>query len=125
MLVSSTTFDPRAHLVGCRWFWAWALVGCAAALGFVSLGVLVLAPVAGIVWLMASRPSIRPSAFGLLTGAGVPLLYIAWLQRAGPGTTCWKTVRASGCDHHLNPLPWLLLGIVLFVGGVVAHARRG
>jgi hypothetical protein len=103
----------------------WALLGCAAALGFVSLGVLVLAPVAIVGALMASRPTIRRSAFGLLSGAGILLLYVAWLQRAGPVTTCWRTATASGCDQHLNPLPWLLVGIALFIGGVVAHARRG
>jgi hypothetical protein len=103
----------------------WALLGCAAALGFVSLGVLVLAPVAIVGALMASRPTIRRSTFGLLSGAGILLLYVAWLQRAGPGTTCWRTATASGCDQHLNPLPWLLVGIALFIGGVVAHARRG
>jgi hypothetical protein len=32
---------------------------------------------------------------------------------------------ASGCDQHLNPLPWLLVGIAMFIGGIVAHARRG
>ena len=111
----------RAHIADCRWFWAWALVGCAAALGFVSLGVLALAPVAVTGSLMASRSSIRRSAFGLLSGAGVLLLYVAWAQRAGPGTTCWQTANASGCDHHLNPLPWLLVGVALFVGGIVAH----
>ena len=103
----------------------WALLGCAAALGFVSLGVLVLAPVAIVGALMASRPTIRRSAFGLLSGGGVLLLYVAWLQRAGPGTTCWHTATASGCDQHLNPLPWLLVGIAMFISGIVAHARRG
>jgi hypothetical protein len=41
-----TTYQPtlRAHITGCRWFWAWALLGCAAAFGFVSVGVLVLTP---------------------------------------------------------------------------------
>jgi len=82
------------------------------------------APVVVIGWLMASRPSARRSAFGLLSGAGALLLYIAWVQRAGPGTTCWHTQTASGCDQHLNPLPWLLVGIGLFIGGIVAHARR-
>ncbi len=115
----------RVHIVGCRWFWAWALLGCIVALGVVSLGVLVFAPVALIGGLMASRPAIRRSAFGLLSGAGVLLLYVAWLQRAGPGTTCWHTATASGCDQHLNPLPWLLAGLALFVGGVVAHVRQG
>lgn len=113
----------RAHIAACGWFWAWALVGCAAALGVVSLGVLVLAPVAVIGWLLASRPASRRSAFGLATGIGVLLLYVAWVQRAGPGTTCWQTARASGCGQHSNPLPWLLAGIALFVGGIVVHAR--
>jgi len=53
------------------------------------------------------------------------MLYVAWVQRAGPGTTCWHTATASGCDQHLNPLPWLLAGIAMFVGGIVAYARRG
>jgi hypothetical protein len=115
----------RAHAAGCRWFWAWALLGCAAALGFVSLGVLVLVPVAVIGGLMASRSAIVRSAFGLLTGVGVLLLYVAWVQRAGPGTTCWHTATASGCDEHLNPLPWLVAGIATFIGGIVGHARQG
>jgi hypothetical protein len=114
----------RAHLGRCRWFWAWAVLGCAAALGFVSLGVVVLAPVAIVGMSMASRPRIRRSAFGLLSGAGILLLYVAWVQRAGPGTTCWQAGTASGCDQHLNPLPWLLAGTTLFVAGIAAHARR-
>jgi 4-amino-4-deoxy-L-arabinose transferase-like glycosyltransferase len=114
----------RAHLADCGWFWAWALVGAAVALGAMSLGPILAAPVFVIAALMWSRPGIRRSAFGLLSGAGALLLYVAWVQRAGPGTTCWETPTASGCDQHLNPLPWLLAGIGLFVGGIVAHARR-
>jgi hypothetical protein len=100
------------------------VLGGAAALGFVSVGVLVLVPVAVIGALMASKPAIVRSAFGLLTGIGVLLLYVAWLQRAGPGTTCWRTATASGCDEHLNPLPWLVAGMAAFFGGIVGHARR-
>lgn len=114
----------RAHLVGCGWFWAWALLGSALTLGILSLGPILAAPLLVIGWLMASRPAIRRSAFGLLSGAGALLLYVAWVQRAGPETTCWQTQTASGCDQHLNPLPWLVAGVVLFVGGVAAHARR-
>ena len=102
----------RVHATGCRWFWAWALVGCAAALGFVSLGVLVLVPIAVIGALMASKPTIVGSAFGFLTGIGVLLLFVAWVQRAGPG------------GGHLNPLPWLVAGLAAFFCGIVGHARR-
>jgi hypothetical protein len=115
----------RAHLAGCGWFWVWALVGAVTALlAISSLGPILVAPVLMVAYLMASRPGIRRSAFGLLSGAGALLLYVAWVQRAGPGTTCWQTQTASGCDQHLNPLPWLLAGIVLFIGGITAHARR-
>ena len=73
---------------------------------------------------MAAKPAIRRSAFGLLTGVGILLCYVAWVQRAGPGTTCWQTATASGCDQHLNPLPWLLAGLAAFIAGSVGHAGR-
>ncbi len=115
----------RVHVADCRWFWAWAVLGCAVALGLVSLGLIVIAPAALVGVLMASRLPARRSAFGLLSGAGLLLLYIAWLQRDGPGTTCWQRATASGCDQHLNPLPWLIAGLALFIGGIVAHIRNG
>jgi hypothetical protein len=120
----SFTRAPRVHLAGCRWFWAWAVLGSAAALGFFVVGVFVVAPFAVVAYVLASRPAASRSAFGLLSGIGVLLVFIAWLQRAGPGTTCWQTATASGCDHHLNPLPWLFAGVALFAGGMVAHILR-
>jgi len=122
--MSELVRPSRVHVVGCRWFWAWAAVGCAAALGAVSLGVLALAPAALVAFALSRHPTARRSAFGLLSGAGFLLLYVAWLQRAGPGTTCWQSGTASGCEQHLNPLPWALAGLALFVVGIVCHARR-
>ena len=121
-----TAFQPLrpTHYTGCRWFWAWALIGFAVAVGFVSLGLLAVAPAAVVGGLMVSRPVIRRSAFGLLSGAGVLFVYVAWIQRAGPGTTCWQTASASGCDQHLNPLPWAIAGVMLFVGGIIGHAQQ-
>jgi hypothetical protein len=74
--------------------------------------------------LLRSHPPARRSAFGLLSGTGLLLVYVAWLQRAGPGTTCWRTASASGCTQHLNPLPWAVAGTALFIAGIVGHARR-
>jgi hypothetical protein len=109
---------------GWAWFLVWSLLGSAAALGAVSLGPLLVLPVLlGGVFLWTKRPDARDSAFGLVSGAGTLLLYIAWLQRDGPGTTCTRTATSVRCDAHLNPLPWLVLGIVLLVTGVVAQAR--
>ena len=78
----------RIQLNGWGWFVVWVLLGAAAALGFVSLGPLLLVPVLAFGAFLWTRPRVRRSAFGLLTGAGVLLLYVAWVQRDGPGTTC-------------------------------------
>src|SRR6516225_6125798 len=94
----------------------WVLLGAAADLGTI--------PVAALAILVWTRPQARRSAFGLLTGAGVLLLYVTGVQRDGPGTTCWHSATGGGCDQHLNPLPWLVIGIALCVAGVVAQARR-
>lgn len=69
---------------GWGWFFVWALLGSAAALGTVSLGPLVLFPVAALGVFLWSRPSVRRSAFGLLTGAGTLLLYVAWCSAMAP-----------------------------------------
>jgi hypothetical protein len=92
------------------------------AVGLVSSLVFVLVPVAllGSTALVAV-PSARRSAWGLATGGGVALLLVAYLQREGPGTSCWRTATASGCDQHLNPLPWLLAGLALGIIGIAAH----
>ncbi|MGZ4385121.1 MAG: hypothetical protein ACXVY3_11035 [Gaiellaceae bacterium] len=115
----------RPQLARWTWFWAWVALGAGLTLGIVSLGPLVIVPVVVVAGLMLTRPAIRRSAYGLVSGAGVPLLYVAYVQRDGPGTTCWQRGAVSGCDQHLNPLPWLVVGIVLIVAGVVAHARQG
>jgi len=107
-----------------RWFGAWVVVGCAVALSMVSLGLLVLIPAAVIAVLMIRRPAARRSAYGALIGVGLLLLFVAYVNREGPGTTCWQHGTATGCDQHLNPLPWLALGVAFVVGGFVAHRLR-
>ena len=114
----------RPHLVRCGWFWAWAAVGAAGALGLISLGPIALgaALIAGVA-MSRSRSGSR-SAVGLFAGAGLLSLFVAYVQRDGPGTTCWHTATAAGCDQHLNPIPWLVVGILLVVGAVIAQARH-
>ena len=51
-------------------------------------------------------------------------LLVAYLHRQGPGTTCWHTATASGCDQHLNPWPWLVVGIILVVAGIVGQVVK-
>jgi hypothetical protein len=112
------------HLAGCGWFWA--LAGCGVALGMISfaLGPLVLLPSLGVVTALASSARGRQSVFGLPAGAGAVCLFVAWVQRRGPGTVCWRKDLSSGCDQYLDPRPWLAIGLALFLGGIVAHAVR-
>jgi len=106
------------------WFLIWLAIGGLLAIGAVSLGPLVVFPVAVLGIGTAVRwPQSRGSMFGLVSGAGVVLLVVAYLNRQGPGTTCWHTATGSGCDEHLNPLRWLVAGVVLLEAGVVAHVH--
>jgi hypothetical protein len=100
----------QRHLVGCAWFWAWAVVGAGIALTFVSfIGTLTALPIALAVLLMARSRKIRESAFGAVSGAGLLLLYIGWIHRAG---------------EDRDPRPWLALGSALLLAGIVGHALR-
>ena len=75
----------------CVWFWAWAGVGALAILSL-DLGPLTAPPALLLGALVATVGGRRHgSAFGFLTGAGLPLLWVAYVQRQGPGTTCWHT----------------------------------
>lgn len=106
----------------------WALVGSGGLIGLVSF-ITPAAALAGIaillaVWFAVRRPAFGASAFGAISGVGMAALLVAFLQRRGPGTVCWQTTTASGCDDYLNPWPWLLVGLALVVTGVVLQVRR-
>lgn len=117
---------PRGGLSEWGWFFAWVALGVALALGAVSFGPLLLVPAAVVVALITSRRGLGRSALGLLTGAGIIALVIAYLQRKGPGTVYWHTATAGGADTYLDPRPWLTAGILLVAGGILGFvlARR-
>ncbi len=119
-----TTFLKHSPTRSWAAFGVCALIGAAAALGLLAFGLLALLPAILAVWLAVTRPSLRRSAFGLLSGVGAIALYVAYVQRRGPGTVCWRTASASGCDQYSNPWPWLASGIALVLVGLIAHVRR-
>jgi hypothetical protein len=116
--------DRNRHAVSCSWFWAWAAVGAVGALGMVSLGPLALGPALIATAALSTSQAARRSRFGMLAGAGLVFLFIAYVQREGPGTTCWHTATATGCDQHLNPIPWLVIGLLLVLSAILLHNRR-
>jgi hypothetical protein len=106
----------------------WVLVGAVVAVGLISLGTLVLVPALLLGLVVRRSAAARRSGWGLFTGAGLTLLLVAAENRAGPGTTCYRTVTAAGCDQHLNPIPWLAIGLGLTAGGLAGqwrYVRRG
>ena len=112
---------PRSHL---PWFLAWVGVGIGFALGVSVLGVfaLPLALVATVLLIVFHHGD--RSALGILVGVGALSLYVAYLQRKGPGTVYWHTRTASGSDQYLDPRPWLVVGIILVVVGVATFLWR-
>jgi len=116
-----------------RWssFAAWFAVGAGLSLGILgamSIGVFVLPVAVAAAVVLATRHRGGDGLIGLVSGLGVPLLYVAYLNRSGPGMIC--TANSAGgqsCTEEWSPWPWAVLGAVLLLGGVVLYlslARR-
>lgn len=108
-------------------FIAWLLVGAAFAmvfLGAFTIGIFFIpVVVVGTVWLVR-RPRSKRGLPGLFAGLGLPLFFVAYFNRGGPGTVCSQSQNAYGivhsCTQELSPWPWLIGGAFLIVVGVVA-----
>ena len=105
-------------------FVGWLLIGGVYTLSLLTaftIGVFVL-PVAIIATLLLARRH-RPAdeLFGLVAGLGLPVLFVAYLNRDGPGNIC-TTARdgAQSCTEKWSPWPWLAAGLLLVVTGIVA-----
>ena len=124
---------PRSTAFVWAWFACWLLVGAGYAFALLSLltiGLLVLVvAVAGTVLLLI-RPSARRGVPGLIAGAGLPALYVAFLNRSGPGEVCTSTGTGQACTDQWSPWGWLVGGLVLLLLGfatfiwVTARRRR-
>jgi len=112
---------------GTVWFVAWILVGAALAfgvLGIATVGVFVLpvALIAGVA--LALRPAARRRAAGVVAGAGLPLLYVAYLNRSGPGTVCTTHAGGQACVDESNPWVWLAAALAVIAAGTVLDLKR-
>ncbi len=93
-----------SHLAGCGMFWAWALVGVGYGLCISVIGILTVVPATLAVVFLTRRRPIR-GAWGVATGVGSVLLFVAF--RSG---------------QSYNTVHWLIPGLVLFTAGLAAHA---
>jgi hypothetical protein len=95
--------------------------------GLATIGLFLLALAAVLVALALVVPSLRPpSVPGLLVGLSTAPLYIAWLNRSGPGTVCTTTADSTSCTDQWNPWPLVAVGLLLAGAGValLVMARR-
>jgi hypothetical protein len=111
------------------WFVAWAGFGCVASLTATSF-FLALAPILAAAAIAATPPAIRRNAFGMPAGAAYIPLWVAWVNRQGPGIVRWHAVNSGGWQTESDPKPWLLAGLALIAAAVAGqilihrHLRR-
>jgi hypothetical protein len=121
------TSPPTLSSLPRVWFTAWLLVGAGYALslvGIASIGLFILPlPVLATVLLIRRQPT-TSGLPGLISGLGVPLLYVAYLNRAGPGTICTTVTGGQECNDEWSPWPWLAVGVILLILGVAAFVGR-
>ncbi|MEH0422706.1 hypothetical protein [Streptomyces sp. B21-083] len=113
--------DSERRRSGWGWFLAWFAVGACLAVGLaailtVGLVFLVLAAV-GAVLLLRKGP--RNAAVGGLAGLALPLFYLAYLNRGGPGNVCSSSSGGQTCIDEYTPVPFLIGGALVFVAGFV------
>jgi hypothetical protein len=108
----------------------WALTG--ATYGFAvgslpSIGLFLLAPAALLTIALARTPRTSRAWPAAIAGLAVPLLYIAYLNRSGPGTVCTTTATSQSCMEEYAPAFFLVAaGVVLVVSVLLfARAQRG
>jgi hypothetical protein len=53
------------------------------------------------------------SAMAVPAGVGLSVLYLAWLNREGPGTVCHITGNATTCTEEWSPWPFVAVTLVL------------
>jgi hypothetical protein len=109
------------------WFLAWLLVGACGGIGvaaILTVGVLfVLLAAAVAVFLLRKGP--RGAVVGGVSGLALPLCYLAYLNRSGPGDVCRSVAGGQTCVEEYAPVPFLLVGLLLVAAGLVVHAATG
>ena len=112
------------------YFFGWMLVGTSGAMviaGALTIGIFFVPIVALGTVLLLRRPAARTGLPGIIAGPGLPLLFIAYLNRSGPGTVCVTTLTSFGsgqsCSDEWNPWFFLVPGLLFVAIGIFAFSR--
>jgi amino acid transporter len=128
MSESPTTAPRRSPALRWGWFAAWLVLGATYALalvGVLTIGVFV-APIAvvGTVVVARRRDSLQGLP-GLLSGVALPLFYVAYLNRDGPGSICSASRGGQSCVDEWSPWPWFGIAVALALLGLAVFRIRG
>ncbi|MER6472336.1 hypothetical protein [Streptomyces collinus] len=119
MVDGKATAGPSGRATGWGWFLGWLALGACAAVGLaavVTAGLLlVLLAAASAALLLWKGP--RNAAAGLPSGIALPVLYVAYLNRSGPGTVCRTVPGGQTCTDEYTPIPFLIVGVLLLCAG--------
>ncbi|MDZ5619539.1 hypothetical protein [Nocardioides bizhenqiangii] len=117
----TATRDPvtRPPLWAYPW---WLVVGALVSFGFLAgftIGIPFLLLGLALAGAGVALPVTRNRGVSALpAGIGLPLLYIAWLNRDGPGTICTSSAHSTSCEEQWNPWPWVAAAVVLVLVSV-------
>ncbi|MDR1238219.1 MAG: hypothetical protein LBK28_08250 [Propionibacteriaceae bacterium] len=82
-----------------------------------TIGIFII-PIAVVLTLIGAlvRAIDSASVPGAIIGVGMVPLYLAWLNRGGPGEVCESTELTIRCSEHWNP--WLFLAVTIVLIGL-------
>ena len=108
-------------------FLAWPVVGAAlsfSVLALMTIGIFILPFALLGLFILLKWGGDRRSSVGLISGIGLPLLYVAFLNRDGPGTICSPYGNGGQqCMDEWSPWPWFLIGAALVATGIALFER--
>ena len=110
-------------------WWAfalWAVAGaglCLGVLSILTIGFAVLLVTLVLCGLLLWRVGVGAALTGIVAGAAAPLLYVAWLNRDGPGSHCTVTATSSSCTDEWTPWPFVIVAVAMVAAGVVSFVR--
>ena len=113
------------------WFAAWTAMGAGFAFGVLaaaSIGLAFVLITFIVTVFLARRRSSFCGVAGVTSGLGIGPLYMAFINRSGPGDICSSTATSLSCVSEVSPWPWFVIGVVLAIAGClifVIHQRRG
>jgi hypothetical protein len=109
-------------------FLAWGVIGagfCLGVLSMLTIGPFVLLLTLMLTGLLLWRVDFGWAMTGMISGVAVPALYLAWLNRGGPGTVCSSYADGGqSCSDEWSPWPFVVAGLLVLVVGVAVFVRQ-